>query len=677
MPAIPMQKFWTRLSLSQKIVFPFLTVCLGAFMFCLFTVGHWFTDNLEQNMHQEVKIFAERVYQDFQYQQQTLENQIKLIVDRDAVRNSVERQDRSGLLKILLPLRSFLDLDWIKVFDTKGNTLLDARSSQLGQVKLLDRSIASSAMSGAFFSDLVDVEGGQQTLQAVIHPIKSSAGLLGGMIVAQLVDDELLQKIATGSSKHLIAIGGNRVIATTLPAAHHITGLTVPKASTIRLAIDDQQYLARNVYFAGASQSLAIIVLQPISQLEAAKKLLWERFGLVFLLGSIIVAIVGVLIARAIIRPLRAVSEVARKVTRDSNFDLQAPVLTQDEVGVVAISLNQLIQQVRQLLILQQEDKEQLKIYNQTLEQQVESRTEELQQKNTDLQQTLQKLKQAQSQLIQGEKMSALGQLVAGIAHEINNPVNFIYANLTYVNQYTQDLLRLVNTYQQNYPNPPQSLQAVLKDVDIDYLNEDLTKILQSMQVGSDRIREIVLSLRNFSRLDEAELKWVNLYEGIDNTLMILQHRLKANSERPAIEVVKEYVDLPLVECCAGQLNQVFMNLLANAIDALEESNLGRSFQDIAANPNRIWIRTLNPTPNQVQITIADNGCGIPENVRSRLFDPFFTTKQVGKGTGLGLSISYQVVTEKHRGKLWCDSTPSAGTKFVIELPISGTSSMS
>jgi two-component system, NtrC family, sensor kinase len=672
MLAIAMQKFWMRLSLGQKIVFPFLTVCLGVFMLGLFTVGHWFTVNLEQNLGQEVEIFAQRVHQDFEYEQQTLENQIKLIADRGAVRLAIERQDRSALLKTLLPLRTILDLDWIKVFDTKGNTLLDARASQLGQVKLLDRSIASSASSGAFFSDLVDVEGRQQTLQAVIHPIKSSAGLLGGIIIAQLVDDELVQKIATGSSKHLIAMREREVIATTLKAARHTTGLILPKASTVRLAIHDQEYLAKSVYFAGASQSLSIIVLQPISQLEAAKRLLWQRFGLVFLLGGMIVVIVGVLIAGAITRPLKAVSQVAKKVTRESNFDLQAPVLTQDEVGVVAVSLNQLIQQVRQLLIVQQEDKKQLEVYNQTLEQQVESRTEELQQKNIDLQKTLEKLKQAQSQLIQSEKMSALGQLVAGIAHEINNPVNFIYGNLTYVDQYTQDLLRLLNAYQQNYPNPPQSLQADLDDVDMDYLNEDLRKILLSMQVGSDRIREIVLSLRNFSRLDEAELKWVNLYEGIDNTLMILQHRLKANSERPAIEVVKQYVDLPLVECCAGQLNQVFMNLLANAIDALEESNRGRSFQDIAANPNRILISTANPTPNQVEITIADNGSGIPENVRSRLFDPFFTTKPVGKGTGLGLSISYQVVTEKHGGKLWYDSTPGAGTKFVIELPISG-----
>lgn len=303
----------------------------------------------------------------------------------------------------------------------------------------------------------------------------------------------------------------------------------------------------------------------------------------------------------------------------------------------------------------------------------LEDSQQALELKSQELGNTLISLQQVQAQIIQGEKMSALGQMVAGIAHEINNPVNFIHGNLTYVNQYMHDLLRLLNAYQQNYPKPPQSIQDEIEAVDLDFLNEDLAKIMRSMRVGSDRIREIVISLRNFSRLDESERKFVDLHEGLDNTLMILQHRLKAKAERPAIKIEKQYGDLPLVECYAGQLNQVFMNLLSNAIDALEESNRGRSYQDIATDPNRISISTAKTSPHRVQITIADNGSGIPAAVRSRLFDPFFTTKPVGKGTGLGLSISYQVVTEKHGGKLWCDSTPEIGTSFAIELPVSLT----
>lgn len=267
--------------------------------------------------------------------------------------------------------------------------------------------------------------------------------------------------------------------------------------------------------------------------------------------------------------------------------------------------------------------------------------------------------------------MSALGQMVAGVAHELNNPIGFIHGNLDYLGQYSQQLLQLIHIYQEHYPEPPEALQVELKAMDLDFLRQDLQKILQSMQVGSDRITKIVLSLRNFSRLDESELKAVDLHEGIDNTLMILQHRLKANAERPEIQVVKHYGELPLVECCAGPLNQVFMNLFVNAIDALEESNQGQSFRDIASHPNQISIMTEQTSPNWITVKITDNGTGIPETIRSRLFDPFFTTKAVGQGTGLGLSISYQIITEKHGGKLSCDSIPGQGTTFVIELPLS------
>ncbi|BAY09667.1 trifunctional serine/threonine-protein kinase/ATP-binding protein/sensor histidine kinase [Calothrix sp. NIES-2098] len=304
------------------------------------------------------------------------------------------------------------------------------------------------------------------------------------------------------------------------------------------------------------------------------------------------------------------------------------------------------------------------------LEDRVKERTQELNRKNDQLQTTLKELHRTQTQMVQSEKMSALGQLVAGIAHEINNPINFIHGNLNYIHQYTQDLLQLFNAYQGHYPQPPVSLQTEIENLEFNFLKDDLQSILKSMKVGSERIRQIVLSLRNFSRLDESEYKAVNLHEGIDNTLIILQHRLKAQAERPAIEIIKQYGKLPLVECYAREINQVFINLLVNAIDALEQSNRGRSFHEITNNPNRIWIRTLKTAENQVQITIADNGVGIPEQMRSRLFDPFFTTKPVGKGTGLGLSISHQVIAEKHGGSIHVNSTPGQGTEFIITLPI-------
>ncbi|MBW4476176.1 MAG: AAA family ATPase [Tolypothrix brevis GSE-NOS-MK-07-07A] len=311
---------------------------------------------------------------------------------------------------------------------------------------------------------------------------------------------------------------------------------------------------------------------------------------------------------------------------------------------------------------------ETLEEYSHTLEEKVEERTQELNQINQNLQQTLSELKNAQTHLIQSEKMSSLGQMVAGIAHEINNPINFIHANISYASAYVEDLLDLVAIYQQEYPNPSPLVEVKAEELDLDFLIKDLPKLLESMNVGSSRIRNIVLSLRNFSRLDESEMKPVDIHEGIDNTLMILQHRLKEKSDRPEIEVIKQYGELPLISCYAGQLNQAFMNILSNAIDALQESN---NTDAIATSPKvgQICIRTSLVDSNTLKIQIADNGSGMSDKVRQKIFDPFFTTKPVGSGTGLGLSISYQVVVDKHKGQLTCDSTPGKGTEFVIEIP--------
>jgi signal transduction histidine kinase len=286
------------------------------------------------------------------------------------------------------------------------------------------------------------------------------------------------------------------------------------------------------------------------------------------------------------------------------------------------------------------------------------------------LNQALHQLKQTQAQLIQTEKMSSLGQLVAGIAHEINNPVNFIYGNLTHVNQYTQDLLDLIELYQNSNPNPSPEVQDLIEAIDLNYLVEDLPKTLASMKVGADRIRQIVLSLRNFSRLDEADMKPVNIHEGIDSTLLILQNRLKETTNCAGIEIVKEYGEIPLVECYAGQLNQVFMNLINNAIDALKEGPNSGSIDCGKDSLPKIWIKTEVRNPERITIRIADNGPGMTEAVQKRLFDPFFTTKPVGKGTGLGLAISAQIVTEKHGGSIWCVSQSGKGTEFWVEIPI-------
>ncbi|NER36265.1 MAG: AAA family ATPase [Oscillatoria sp. SIO1A7] len=303
-----------------------------------------------------------------------------------------------------------------------------------------------------------------------------------------------------------------------------------------------------------------------------------------------------------------------------------------------------------------------LERYSYDLEVQVKQRTQELQEKNLDLQDTLLELQRTQAQLIQTEKMSSLGQMVAGIAHEINNPITFISGNISHAREYVADLIDLLELYEKDYPNPSTAIQDKLEELNLDFVCSDLAKLLDSMQNGSDRIRNIILGLRNFSRLDEADLKPVDIHEGLENTLTILQHRLETRSEIERIAIVKNYALLPLIHCYANQLNQVFLNILTNAIDVLSSSE--------ARSSREIRIATQMRDAQTVRIRIADNGPGMRERVRQKVFDPFFTTKPVGQGTGLGLSISYQIVTEQHGGQLHCISEPGVGTEFVIEIPI-------
>ncbi|NET46250.1 PAS domain-containing protein [Okeania sp. SIO2B3] len=313
---------------------------------------------------------------------------------------------------------------------------------------------------------------------------------------------------------------------------------------------------------------------------------------------------------------------------------------------------------------------DQAELYNQSREVALQAREQA-----HELYKALQKLQQAQAQLIQTEKMSSLGQIVAGLAHEINNPINFISANISYASQYTQNLLSLIHLYQQNYPHPPTIIQEQIEAVELDFLIEDLPKILNSMKVGADRICAIILSLRNFSRLDESEVKIVDIHEGIESTLLILQNKLREKPEEKAIQIIKKYDSLPNIECYVSQINQVFMNIISNAVDALAEKRNKKSQQ---SNPNllmqenlpTIEISTKATSSQEVAIIISDNGIGMTEIVCQKIFDPFFTTKPVGSGTGLGLSVSYQIIVEKHQGKLNCTSTPKQGTEFLIEIPI-------
>lgn len=372
----------------------------------------------------------------------------------------------------------------------------------------------------------------------------------------------------------------------------------------------------------------------------------------------------GMLTARQIARPIGNLTEASRAIATTAQHPGTHAALAKRiepqaiaELEDLAISFNQMAERLQQAF-------DDLGTANAQLEQNVQQRTQALSE-------ALEDLKRTQAQLVQAAKMSGLGQLVAGIAHEINNPTTFIYANLSHVQDYSEQLLALINRYQQHYPNPPDDIQALSDDIDLTFIRDDLSRTLYSIRSGATRIRTIVDSLRSFARVNESVYKATQINTDLDNTLVVLNQQLQPHPQGNSILVVKQYGDLPLVECFPGQLNQVFMNMLINAIDAIREKQQTAQNQGYSFTQGRITLTTEVLSDDAVQISIRDNGIGIREEVRSHIFNPFFTTKPIGKGTGLGLSICYQIIVDQHGGTLDCYSEPGEGTEFVIHLPIS------
>ncbi|MBW4688235.1 MAG: HAMP domain-containing protein [Komarekiella atlantica HA4396-MV6] len=401
----------------------------------------------------------------------------------------------------------------------------------------------------------------------------------------------------------------------------------VPKAQQLISKFSQSQNTLKFYEFAHELTEFARTVRERQEEADAAQNqaaVMQAQIIIISILLSVaIAAILAFYISKMIARPINAVTNIAQRVTQEANFDLQAPIITTDEIGALASSLNQLIQQVKRLLEEQKAE--------------------------------------TQARLIQSEKMSSLGRMLAGVAHEINNPVNFISGNLVHAKTYIDDLLALLQTYKTEVSQPPTAVQTLAEEIDLEFLEVDLPKLINSMIVGADRTREIVRSLKDFSRLNEGEIQPVELHACINTTLLILNNRLKKG-----ISIVRKYGDIPAIPGYAGLLYQVFMNLLSNAIDAMEEKSAG----DSQFLPE-ITIITERWDDDWVVVRIADNGLGITPENQNKIFESFFTTKPRGIGTGLGLAITYQIVVEKHQGKITCQSELNRGTEFALALPIS------
>ncbi|BAY80835.1 integral membrane sensor signal transduction histidine kinase [Calothrix parasitica NIES-267] len=458
---------------------------------------------------------------------------------------------------------------------------------------------------------------------------KSGKFSLAASALNQKKSETALQNPSKDKYLYDVKLPQNTVLITALEA--------IDQPVTERISIKEKPYtIAAKTINNFKGEPVAILVK---GTPETALNLLLQRSLMLQIIIAALALLIdiglAILLGRTIVNPIKKLQKATHKFSQ-GNLQVRADISSKDEIGELARSFNYMSEQ---LAIREEINKNQMQ----------------------QLEEALKKLKQNQSYLIQTEKMSALGQMVAGVAHEINNPVSFVYGNINYAREYIQDLLRLLRLYQQKYPNPHPSITKEIEAIELDFLQEDLPKLLNSMQLGADRISQIVNSLRNFSRLDEAEFKAVDIHNGIDSTLVILANRLKNKKQKLDIEVIKEYQDLPLVECYPNQLNQVFMNIISNAIDALEESEKDNL---------QIRIATQIEQNNSVIISISDNASGINQDTIENIFNPFFTTKPVGKGTGLGLSISYQIITEKHKGTISCTSIIGEGTEFLITIPV-------
>ncbi|MGK7926332.1 MAG: ATP-binding protein [Spirulina sp.] len=645
-PRNALQQIYDNLSLRGKIIIPFVSIFVAVWTGATLSMGYYVTRILEQRTYREAKSLASVILREFEQENAQLRLNARLLADRERITQAVKKGDLATLQKILLPLRISFDLDRIAVIDRQGQSLIDLRQSNLSQAQLDEEIAISQVLNTVESSTLAiakfpDRSANNPALLLGTARIKSNQGVEGGILIGRIIDDLLMREIARGiEGANIAAFHGDRLIASNLATAHHHAWQPPPIGRISRIAIGEESYIAETVVlYDFANLELTLVIFEPLVPLQQAQQRVWAILGIFCVFGTLVSIIVGRAIARAIVYRLDRLINATGKVSA-GELKTRLAIASNDEIGQLSKRFNLMAEQL-------------------------EEREAQIQLQVQKLEKALQDLSATQSHLV-AAKMSSLGKMIAGIAHEINNPISFIYGNTPHADTYLQELQQLLALYQEHYPQPAPEILAVRENLELEFLFEDFRKILKSMRQGADRIRTIVLDLRNFSRLDESEYKAVDIHQGLDGSVSILSHRLQ-EGDLP-IKIVKDYGKIPYVPCYAGQLNQVFLNILSNAIDALETV---RSHPPEAGWTPQIRLKTsLNQQQKTVTITIIDNGEGIEEAIVEQIFDPFFTTRAIGQGTGLGLTVSYQIVTQKHQGHIFCRSELGKGTEFAIELPV-------